>query len=142
MHASLNYYLTTSKFNKMVNEDMEKALDELNAQLFPNYTQIALKFSLERTTLMRRHKGICASRMKAQMPLCLPRMKATSLHHKLLTDTHEEILITQINKLTVRGLPPTSHIVKNLVEEIVGHEVNKNWTAHFVKLLRLPLRWE
>jgi hypothetical protein len=123
MHASLNYYLTTSKFNKMVNEeDMEKALDELNAQLLPNYTQIALKFSLERTTLMRRHKGICASRMKA-----------TSLHHKLLTDTQEEILITQINKLTVRGLPPTSHIVKNLAEEIVGHEVNKNWTAHFVK---------
>jgi hypothetical protein len=123
MHASLNYYLTTSKFNKMVNkEDMEKALDELNAQLLPNYTQITLKFGLEHTTLMRRHKGICVSRMKA-----------TSLYHKLLTDTQEEILITQINKLTVRGLSPTSHIVKNLAEEIVGHKVNKNWTAHFVK---------
>jgi hypothetical protein len=123
MYASLNYYLTTSKFNKIVNEeDIEKALDELNAQLLPNYTQITLKFGLERTTLMRRHKGICASRMKV-----------TSLHHKLLTDIQEKILITQINKLTVQGLPPTSHIVKNLAEEIVGHEVNKNWTAHFVK---------
>ena len=60
-------------------------------------------------------------------------MKATSLYHKLLTDTQEEILITQINKLTIQGLPPTSHIVKNLAEEIVSHEVNKNWTAHFVK---------
>jgi hypothetical protein len=37
----------------MVNkEDMEKALDELNVQLLPNYTQIALKFGLERTTLI------------------------------------------------------------------------------------------
>ena len=53
MHASLKYYLTTSKFNKIVNkEDMEKVLNELNAQLLPNYTQIALKLGLEHTTLM------------------------------------------------------------------------------------------
>ena len=107
----------------MVNEDnMKNALDALDAQLLPNYTQIALKFGLQRTTLMRRHKGICDSRAQA-----------TSQYHKLLTDTQEEVLITQINKLTARGLPPTSHIVKNLAEEIVGREVNKNWTAHFVK---------
>jgi hypothetical protein len=107
----------------MVNEDnMKNALDALDAQLLPNYTQIALKFGLQHTTLMRRHKGICDSRAQA-----------TSQYHKLLTDTQEEVLITQINKLTARGLPPTSHIVKNLAEEIVGREVNKNWTAHFVK---------
>ena len=107
----------------MVNEDnMKNALDALDAQLLLNYTQIALKFGLQRTTLMRRHKGICDSRAQA-----------TSQYHKLLTDTQEEVLITQINKLTARGLPPTSHIVKNLAEEIVGREVNKNWTAHFVK---------
>ena len=107
----------------MVNEDnMKNALDALDAQLLPNYTQIALKFGLQRTTLMRRHKGICDSRVQA-----------TSQYHKLLTDTQEEVLITQINKLTARGLPPTSHIVKNLAEEIIGREVNKNWTAHFVK---------
>ena len=123
MHASTNNYLTTSKFNKIVNEDnMKNALDALDAQLLPNYTQIALKFGLQRTMLMRRHKGICDSRAQA-----------TSQYHKLLTDTQEEVLITQINKLTARGLPPTSHIVKNLAEEIVGREVNKNWTAHFVK---------
>jgi hypothetical protein len=107
----------------MINEqDMEKALDALNAQLIPNYSQMAESFGIERTTLMCRHKGICTSMTEA-----------TSLYRKLLTNVQEEALIKQINKLTARGLPPTSHIVKNLVEEIIGREVNKNWTAHFVK---------
>ena len=30
-------------------------------------------------------------------------------------------------------MPPTSRIVKNMAEEIRGGEVNKNWTANFVK---------
>src|SRR5450756_2971681 len=123
MHASLKITPPRSKFHKMVNEqDIEKALDALNAQLIPNYTEIGQKFGVERTTLMRRWKGICSSRAEA-----------TSLYHKLLTDTQEEALVDQINKLTTRGLPPTSHIVKNLAEEVIGREVNKNWTAHFVK---------
>jgi hypothetical protein len=71
---------------------------------------------------MRRHQSICTSRAEA-----------TSTHHKLLTDMQEEALIEKINKLTFRGLPPTSRIVKNIAEEIIGREVNKNWTAHFVK---------
>jgi hypothetical protein len=107
----------------MINEDdMEKALSALSEQLIPNYTQIAMKYAIHRTTLMRRHQGKTSSRTQA-----------TSLYHKLLTDTQEEALIDQINKLTIRGLPPTSYIVKNLAEEIIGREINKNWTAHFVK---------
>jgi antitoxin component of RelBE/YafQ-DinJ toxin-antitoxin module len=47
----------------MVNEeDMEKAINELNAQLLPNYTQVAEKYGLTRTTLMRRFLGLCTSR--------------------------------------------------------------------------------
>jgi hypothetical protein len=107
----------------MVNEqDMEKALDALDRQLIPNYAEIGKKFGIDRTTLMRRHKGISTSKQEA-----------TSIYHKLLTDTQEEALIDQINKLTTRGLPPTTHIVKNLAEEIIGRDVNKNWTAGFVQ---------
>ena len=106
----------------MINEDdMEKALSALSEQLIPNYTQIAMKYAIHRTTLMRRHQGKTSSRTQA-----------TSLYHKLLTDTQEEALIDQINKLTIRGLPPTSYIVKNLVEEIRGCAVGKNWMASFV----------
>jgi hypothetical protein len=123
MHTLPKITPPSSKFDKMVSEqDIEKAIDALNAQLIPNYSQVAREFGIERTTLMRRYQGICASRQEAN-----------SLYHKLLTDTQEEALIDQINKLTVRGLPPTSQIVKNLAEEIIGHDVNKNWTAGFVQ---------
>jgi hypothetical protein len=71
---------------------------------------------------MRRYKGQTTSRAEA-----------TSRYHKLLTDTQEEALIDQINKLAVRGLPPTTQMVRNLAEEIIRREVNKNWTSQFVK---------
>jgi len=120
MHTSQNITPPTSKIDKMVDEArMEKALDALDRQLIPNYTAISKEFEIERTTLMRRHKGQTTSRAEA-----------TSIHHKLLTDTQEEALISQINKLTARGLPPTTHIV---AEEMIGREVNKNWTSGFVK---------
>jgi methanogenic corrinoid protein MtbC1 len=102
--------------NKMVNEqDIKKAIDALDAQEKPNYSQVAKDFQINRRTLMRRHKGQTTSRAQA-----------TSQYHKLLTDTQEDALIDQINKLTARGLPPTSQIVQNLAEEIIGREVNKN----------------
>ncbi|KAL5316020.1 hypothetical protein ACEPPN_016894 [Leptodophora sp. 'Broadleaf-Isolate-01'] len=43
-----------------------------------------------------------------------------------LTDEQEEVLIKHINRMTERGMPPTSQIVKNLAEEIIGKPVGKN----------------
>ena len=63
-------------------QDIENALNALNAQLIPNYTQISLKFGIDRITLMRRYKGIFTSRAEA-----------TSIYYKLLTNTQEELLI-------------------------------------------------
>jgi hypothetical protein len=89
MHTSQNITPPSSKFDKMVSEqDIEKAINALDAQLIPNYSQVARDFGIERITLMRRHKGIYASRQEV-----------TSLYHKLLTNTQEEALISQINKL-------------------------------------------
>jgi hypothetical protein len=77
MHTFPKYHPATSKFIKMVSEqDMENAINALDAQLIPNYRQTGLKFGIDRTTLMRRHKGITTSRAEA-----------TSIHHKCLTDT-------------------------------------------------------
>lgn len=47
---------------------------------------------------------------------------ATSLHRKLLINVQEAL----IDQLTARGLLPTSHIVKNLAEEIIRREVDKS----------------
>ncbi len=58
MHTSQNIPQLTSKINKIVDEArIEKALDTLDRQLIPNYTAISKEFEIERTTLIRRHKG-------------------------------------------------------------------------------------
>jgi hypothetical protein len=52
--------------------------------------------------------------------------EANSEYRQLLTNAQEEALIACINHLTDRCMPPISRIVKNMVEEIRGGEVNKN----------------
>ena len=63
-------------------QDIENALNALNAQLIPNYTQIGLKFGIDYITLMRRYKGIFTSKAEA-----------TFIYYKLLTNMQEELFI-------------------------------------------------
>ena len=53
--------------------------------------------------------------------------------HQRLSIQQEEMLVKHINKLTYRGIPPTSRIVRNLVEEIINAPVGKNRTGQFVE---------
>src|SRR4051812_47273987 len=101
---------------------MELALADLASQDKPNYRATAKKHSVVYTTLRRRHLGLQQSRQAA-----------ASEHRKNLTDVQEEVLVKHINMLSDRGIPPTAQIVKNLAEELIGHEVGKNWTAKFVR---------
>ena len=103
-------------------KDMESALADMNAELKPNVSAIAKKWKVDRTTLPRRFEGQTTSR-------------ATffSERRQCLTSEQEERLVDQINRLTNRGIPPTSQMVKNFAEEIIGREVGKNWTGQFVK---------
>ena len=99
-----------------------QAVTDLDAQLKPNYTAIAKKYDLDRSTLSRRAQGKQRSRASAN-----------SIYRQCLTTAQEESLIQYINKLTVRGMPPTASIVRNLAEEMIGRAVGKNWTGQFVK---------
>ena len=96
------------------NARMEAAMAELDAQLKPNFSAAAEKWLLERTTLAKCWKGQTMSR------------EANLEYRQLLTNVQEDALITRINHLTDRCMPPTSRIVKNIAEEIRGGEVNKN----------------
>ena len=100
---------------------MKAAIASLESQETPNYSEAAREFDLDRTAIKNRLLGKTTSRAEAN-----------SRCRQLLTNAQEEQLIAQINKLTVRHMPPTSQIVKNMVEEIRGGEVNKNWTAYFI----------
>ena len=107
----------------MVNEDdMKKALAEIESSEAPDYAAIARKYSLTRSTLSRRARGKTTSRAEFQSQV-----------HQCLTNAQERVLINQINRLTERGIPPTSQMVKNFAEEMIGHTVGKNWVSQFCR---------
>ena len=101
----------------MVNEaDILKAIADLNLQEKPNYFQTAKKYNINCTTLMRRYKCQTVSHHEAH-----------SIHHKLLTDAQEEVLLSHISNLSARGLPPTPQILRNIVIKIVQHNIREAW---------------
>ena len=106
-----------------------KAVLVIRSGEFKDYSNAAKKFHCSHTAVMRRIKGLTKTRQEAN-----------SFYHQCLTTDEEEILISRINKLTDRGLPPTSQIVRNLAEEIRREPVGKNWTGQFVKRHKLRLK--
>ena len=129
MHVPLKctpFHTTTSlSLNtiKMVNaQDMEQAVVECTLFEVPNYAEIARKYNLDRTTLSRRHRGKTTSREQYQDQV-----------HQCLTNAQERVLINQINRLTARGIPPTSQMVRNFSEEMIGRAVGKNWVGQFCR---------
>ena len=64
----------------MVNEvDIQLAISDLKSQEKPNFTQIAIEYKLDCTTLKRRFNGQTISHHQAR-----------SIHQQLLTDAQEE----------------------------------------------------
>jgi hypothetical protein len=63
MHALHNHDSLSLNNDKMVNEqDIQKALAEIESSLAPNITEIAKKYNLDRSTLSRRAAGKTVSR--------------------------------------------------------------------------------
>jgi hypothetical protein len=101
---------------------MALALADLREQAKPNYAGTARKYGLKRVTLYDRATGKSMSHQAA-----------TSMYHQRLTNAQEDVLIDRINYLSNRGIPPTSQMVRNLAEEMIGDVVGKNWTGEFVR---------
>lgn len=102
--------------------NISKAVDAIKRGEFTDYAKAAKHFKCSRSAVSRRVRGLTKSRKEAN-----------SFWHQCLTIEQEEVLIHRINYLTDRAMPPTSHIVKNLAEEIRGAPVGKNWVGQFVK---------
>jgi hypothetical protein len=116
MHASQKNHPLSLNTHKMVNEeDMQKALAEIESSEAPDYAAIARKYGLTRSTLSRRTRGLTILQAEFQSQL-----------RQYLTNTQERILINQINYLTKHGIPLTSQIVKNFAEKIIGYTIGKN----------------
>jgi hypothetical protein len=99
---------------------MELALQDLRQQDMPNIKATAHLYSLDRTTLSQRFNG----KQQSMSESC-------SDTSKRLSNAQEAILIDFINRLTWTSLPPTSQIVKNVVQELCNITVGKNWVGEF-----------
>jgi hypothetical protein len=83
------------------------------------YTHLAEKHNVWRSTLSRRDQGIHASRED----------KAHA--QQKLTPQQEAELVTYIEGLTIRHLPPTRTMIKNYAKEIAGVKVSDTWVTRF-----------
>ena len=108
------------------NGDINTAIADIEAQRARGenicYEATAAKHNVERSRLSRRCRGVTMSHDQYISERC-----------RHLTNGQEKVLIKRINYLTDKGIPPTSQIVKNLVEEICQTEVDKNWVGRFLK---------
>jgi len=101
---------------------MVLALDDLTKQDVPNLLGTSRKWEVDRTTLTRQFRGTQMSRADF-----------LSESIQCLSTDQERVVIGFINKLTDRNCIPTSHIVKNVAEEVAGQPVGKNWVGRFVR---------
>ncbi len=110
-----------------------KAVDAVVAAIqrgeFTDYSNAAKHFECSHSAVSRRVRGLTKTKKEAN-----------SFWHQCLTIEQEEVLIDRINYLTNRAMPPTSHIVRNLAEEIRGGPVGKNWVGQFIKRHGLQLK--
>lgn len=101
---------------------IDKAVAAIQRGEFVHYANAAKHYKCSRSAVSRRMRALTKSKKDAN-----------SFWYQCLTNEQEEVLIYRINTLTDRGMPPTSHIVKNLAEELRGKQVGKNWVGQFVK---------
>ena len=92
-----------------------KAIIDLERQERPNISTTTKKYDVTRKILKDRWKGKSVSMIEDR-----------STNRQYLSNVEEKALIHIINKLTDRRMPPTSTIIKNLVEEIRGATIGKN----------------
>ena len=99
-------------------DPMKLALESLKSLKLgekPNYAQVAKKYSVERSMLLRRHRGVRGTYAEKWE------------NQRLLNDTQEKELVLYINGLCVRGLPPLKQIIQNFALEIASREVGRTW---------------
>ena len=94
---------------------LNEALAALKLQAVPNFKGTARAFGVKRTTIRARFYKIHGSRAEA-----------SSKYRQCLTTAQEEVLIGHINRLTNRGIPPISHMVRNFAEEIIQGPIGDN----------------
>jgi hypothetical protein len=111
--------------------DALKQIDKLKPGDKLCYQKIADNHGVDRTTLSRHHRGIQAS------------VASKNINQRKLTPQQEEELVTYIEELTERRLPPTRQMIGNFASKIAQNQVSKSWLTRFINHHhdRLIMRW-
>jgi hypothetical protein len=107
------------KYSK--SDRISKAIEAIERGDFKYSSHAAAEFKVSRSAVDRRRQGITQHKKSAD-----------SYARQCLTDVQEQLLIERINYLSMKNMPPTSRIVRNLAEELRGAPVGKNWVSQFV----------
>ena len=97
-----------------------EALKSLKTGKKVNYAQVAREFDVNRVTLSRRHRAVQGTRASKYEKM------------RLLNTAQEKELVSYIDRLSARGLPPSRAMVRNFASEIATKQVGKNWADKFV----------
>ena len=100
---------------------IDAAICDLESQDAPNITATAKRHNVDRSTLSRRWRGKTSSREDHIDSI------------SLLTKQQQKNLISYINKLTERGIPPTNAMVRNFAHDICQKWPGKNWVYRFIQ---------
>ena len=101
---------------------LKAALADLKSSESINYAATAAEHGCDETTLRRRHQGKQVSRQDAAFEC-----------RSLLSKQQERDLISYINKLTARGLPPITLMVWNFAQDLAKKPPSKNWVYKFIR---------
>ena len=102
-------------------DPIAQAIAHLHHQDVLNISEASRLFKIDRSKLSRRWRGITESRAVKAEKQCL------------LSRQQERTLVAYINKLTERGLPPTSAMLRNFVYDIINKHPQRGWTSKFCK---------
>jgi hypothetical protein len=94
-------------------EDALAAIESLGEGEQFTYKEIAHRYSVNRSTLSRRHRGVQRS------------IEEYAVTRQLLSPHQEEELVKYIIRLTERGLPPTKEMIQTFAREVVKKEVGE-----------------
>ena len=100
---------------------IDAALADLALQDHPNYSETARKFNVNRCTLSRHYRGQTVS------------VKESRQINSILSNEQKKNLISYVNKLTERGIPPTNTIIRVFAYNISGKRPGNNWSYRFVQ---------
>jgi hypothetical protein len=100
---------------------IDAALKDLKLQDVKNISAVAKMHGVDRSTLSRRYNGVSNP------------AKVYHESRQLLNPQQEKDLVSYINELTEKGIPPTPAMVRNFAHDIAGKRPGKSWSQGFCK---------